>query len=382
MKILYFTRDYTTHDRQFLEKLASSPHDIFFLRLEDDGLAYEQRPVPDRVKTIQWRGGSAPSRCVTDWLGLMAGFERVLADVRPDLVHAGPIQSCGFLSALAGFRPLMLMSWGSDLLVDAERDAAHSWITRFTLEHSDYLVCDCDAVREKAQQLCQYPDQRIVQFPWGVDLTRFKPALDVAGHRLQLGIDGEFVVLSTRLWEDIYDIDTALEALRLARASNPGIKMVLLGDGSRAPEVRRFIDRHHLGSAVVLPGLIPHAKLPEYFRAADLYVSCARSDGSSISLLEAMASGLPVVVTDTPANREWIEPGSGGQLATTGEAPVFAEAILAMAGLDDSARQAMGARNRAVAESRADWHANIARLLSVYEHIHANFSSPGVAGIR
>ena len=49
--------------------------------------------------------------------------------------------------------------------------------------------------------------------------------------------------------------------------------------------------------------------MPKWFRAADTYISCAQSDGTSVSLLEAMATGLPLIVTDIPSNREWVVEG-------------------------------------------------------------------------
>ena len=64
-----------------------------------------------------------------------------------------------------------------------------------------------------------------------------------------------------------------------------------------------------------------------HFRAADVYLSCAHSDGTSISMVEALASGLPVVVTDLPSNREWIAPGSNGWLGRLGDAASFAGTV-------------------------------------------------------
>ena len=80
-------------------------------------------------------------------------------------------------------------------------------------------------------------------------------------------------------------------------------------------------------------------------------------------------------VTDTPANREWIGPDQGGALAPMGDAGAFARAILSLLLLDMPARRALGARNRQVAISRADWDANLARLLRTYEQIHAQHAN-------
>ena len=171
MRPLYFTRDYTPHDHRFLSALAGSAHSIYSLRLERSGRQLEDRPLPPQVEQVQWRGGQAPLR-TADAPALLADLKRVIRRVQPDVIHAGPIQSAAFLAALSGFRPLVSMSWGSDLLMDAERDWKMRYATRYTLRRSTVLVGDCDAVRKKAGEF-GFPAGRVVLFPWGVDLTRF-----------------------------------------------------------------------------------------------------------------------------------------------------------------------------------------------------------------
>ena len=373
MKVLFFSRDYTTHDRRFLLKLAESRHEIWFLRLEDDGIQYEERPLPDRIHLVNWRGGKQGANTLGAWLHLMTDLESVLEQVHPDLVHAGPVQSCGFMIALTGFRPFLVMSWGSDMLVDADRNEIWRWMTRYTLKRSDMLLCDCRAVRVKVQQLVSYPDERIVQFPWGIDLHGFVPGVDSAGLRKRMGWEDAFVILSTRSWEQVYGIDVLLDAFRRAHAFNSRLRLVLLGDGSLASSIEQFIADHDLDDVVYRPGMVSHERLPSYYRSADLYLSCTYSDGTSISLLEAMATGLPVVVTDGPGNREWVVPGENGWLAPAGDSEACAQSLLLAADLDTIERERIRRKNREIAEQRADWNVNFTRLLEAYDRIEAQY---------
>jgi len=373
MRILYFSRDYTTHDRRFLVKLAESSHEVWFLRLENDGILYEERPLPERIHQVNWRGGQQPNNTLETWLHLIPDFESVLDRIRPDLVHAGPVQSCGFMTALAGFRPFLVMSWGSDILVDGDRDEMWRWITRYTIKHSDMLLCDCQAVRLKVQQFVPYSYERIVQLPWGIDLHQFSLGVDSLRLRSRMGWENSFVILSTRSWEQIYGIDILLDAFRRAYAQNSGLRLMLLGDGSLAPRVQRFIADHGLTDVVYRPGMVSHEQLPGYFRAADLYLSCTYSDGTSISLLEAMATGLPVVVTDGPANWEWVLPGVNGWLAPVGDCEAFAQALLQASGMKQIERARISQQNRQVAEERANWGVNFAKLLAAYDQIEAEY---------
>ncbi len=345
--------------------MAASEHEIWFLTLEEhtplaDDLAAKVRTAPSLAAATGLAVGQLP--------GLVPRLQAALAKIRPDLLHAGPVPSCGYLAALAGFRPLLLQSWGSDVLVDADRDQAHQKATRLALTHADALFCDCDAVRLKAQSLGGPVGERVVQFPWGVDLQRFFPG-SAPQLRKRFGWQDAFVVLSTRSWEPMYGIDVLLEAFRLAARREPRLRLLLAGGGTRAAEVEAQTMQGGLGKVIRRPGYIDHDRLPEYFRAADLFMSCSYSDGSSVSMLEAMATALPVLVTDAPGNREWVAAGKNGWLGLPGNAESFAAGLLRAANASAAERQAIGATNRQVAESRADWHRNFPKLLEAYSRL-------------
>ena len=371
MRILYFSRDYTTHDRRFLLKLAESRHQILFLRLEDDGILYEKRSLPDKIELVKWRGGQEPVKKPESWLRLMPDFQAVLDEIQPDLVHAGPVQSCGFMTALAGFHPFLITSWGSDILVDADRDDFWKWMTCYTLERSDMLLCDCMAVRNKVQTLVSYQDEKIVEFPWGIDLDRFSSSADSSGFRKRMGWEDSFLILSTRSWEEIYNIDSLLRAFRIAYTENPKLRLVLLGTGSLESAVGQYINDYELDDVIYRPGIASHDKMVEYFRTADLYMSCSHSDGTSISLLEAMASGLPILVADVGGNREWIMPGENGWLLRAGDVEAFALGIVKASILGSDERNQISLINRGIVEERADWDKNVLRLLEAYDQIES-----------
>jgi glycosyltransferase involved in cell wall biosynthesis len=380
MRILYLSRDYTTHDRRFLLKLAGSEHEIWYLRLERGPIVYEPRPIPEAVRVLSWPESGQRITTPDAVPPLVPGFSEVLARVRPDLVHAGPVQTCGYLAALAGARPLLIMSWGSDLLVDADRDDRWREATRLTLSRADWLLCDCDAVRHKARLLVPFGEDRIVQFPWGIDLDRFRPGDGRLGLRTRPGWSEARIVLSTRSWEPIYGIDVLLRAFAAAHRQDPALRLVLLGAGSLGTEVLQLIAESGLEDVVYRPGMLSNDLLPELFRSADIYLSCTHSDGTSISLLEALATGLPVVVTDNPGNREWVVPGENGWLAPAGDAAAFAAALLEAARVVGRGGNAAIARaNRQVAERRADWDHNVRKLLDAYRTIEAGSREPAMS---
>ena len=228
MRILYFSRDYTTHDHRFLSALAQTEHQVFFLRLERRGHALEDRSLPSQIEQVVWEGGQGPARFRDGprlWLGLRRGIQKI----KPDLVHAGPIQRCAFLTALTGFRPLVSMSWGYDLLFDTNKNFWWRWATRFTLQRSAVMVGDCEPIRRLAVGY-GLPDEQIVTFPWGIDLQHFSPEKVERRARTDTS---PFTLLSTRGWEPIYGVEVIARAFVQAARQLPELRLMMLGNGSQ-----------------------------------------------------------------------------------------------------------------------------------------------------
>ncbi len=368
-RVLYFSRDYSTHDHRFLTALEKTGHKIYFLRLESRGHALEDRPIPHTVEQVQWVGGNRPVR-FEDGLRLLLHLKKVLKKINPDLVHAGPIQTAALLVALTGYKPLVSMSWGYDLLVDAQKSIPWTWATRYALQHSSVMIGDCQTIRQTAVSYGM-PQGRIVTFPWGVDLQHFSPGNEeqqdptLEFHaRLGWGKDS-FILLSTRSWEFIYGVDILAEAFVLAARQHPQLRLMMLGNGSLAARVHQIFSKGGVADFVVYPGQVKQAELPKYYRAADLYVSASHSDGTSISMLEALACGCPVLLSDIPGNLEWIKPGEQGWLFRTGNALDLAEKIIEAI---ENQKLLAGMRReaRCLAEKRADWNKNSLEILSAY----------------
>ncbi len=366
MRLLYFSRDYTTHDHRFLTALSKTDHQVYYLRLERRGHQLEDRPLPPEIETISWAGGQTLTNW-RQWPKLYIDLKRVLATLKPDLVQAGPLQRSALLVALTGFQPLVSMSWGYDLIHDAHRNFLWRWATRFSLQRSAAMIGDCDTIRQLAISFGM-PDERIATFPWGIDLQHFSPDTKASVQPDGVSSSDTFTLLSTRGWEPIYGTDLIARAFASAAQQHPGLRLVMLGNGSQATELRQIFTRSGLQERVFFPGQVSQVDLPRYYHMADLYISASHSDGSSISLLEAMASGKPVLVSDIPGNREWVNPPENGWLFSDGDENALTQGIL-NAITNAKELPEMGRKARKVAEARADWRQNFAEMLKVYDRV-------------
>jgi glycosyltransferase involved in cell wall biosynthesis len=357
-RVIYFSRDYTNHDLRFLSALAGTEYEVYYLRLERRREQLEDRPLPVEIHQVNWVGGTR-TISILDGPNLLFDLRRVIKRIKPNLIQAGPIQRSAFLVALLGFKPLVSVSWGYDLLHDAYRNRFWRFATKFTLQRSAILIGDCDTVRKQAVELGM-PDDKIVTFPWGIDLKSFTPGKIPSKGRNQ------FTLLSTRNWEPIYGVEILARAFVKAAHQFEGLKLILLGNGSQASYLRQIFTRGGVLDRVIFPGHVTHTDLPNFYKMSDLYVSASRTDGSSISLLEALASGRPVIVSDIPGNREWVEPGIHGWWFKDGDeedlARIILEAVDQPQQLSEMSRAA-----RQLAEKRADWDKNFPNLLYAYE---------------
>jgi len=360
MKVLYFSRDYCPHDHRFLSALADSEHQVFYLRLERGLRQAETRPVPTGIEQISWSGGLRSVR-VSDGFRLLLELRRILKRIQPDVLHAGPIQSCGLLAALSGFHPLLIMSWGFDLMKDVDRGPFWRWATEYSLKRADWFTSDCDATHTKALSF-GLPAGRTIVFPWGVDLVQFSPQ----PRQDPVGRTARFTLLCNRSWEPNYGVDVLAEAFVQVARQNPEVRLLLLGGGSQAALLKAIFTSGGVYERVDFGGYMSNADLPRYYRMADLYISPSHVDGSSVSLMEALACGLPCLVSDIPANREWVTDGENGWLFPDGDAKALAARILQAIDRQYELNE-MGLAARMLAESRADWKKSFPLLLFAYQ---------------
>ena len=367
MRILYLTDNNSVHNRRFLEKLVFAGYEVWFWNLTATQ-ASEGR-LPGGVQSIASSKSVDRGAPPGQYREFLPEFQSVLKELQPALVHAGPIQSGGYLAATADFHPMVLMSWGSDLLVEAERNSEWKQATELALQKADAFFCDCDTVRKKANSFRVFPDSRVVQFPWGIKQGVFSPVGPLPPSDGFTRRAGTTTFIYTRSYDPLYGTDVLLDGFLRARSANPSLRLLLLGNGSQDQSILSFVQAHDLNDAVSLLGPQPAEELPMWFRAADAYVSCAKSDGTSISLLEAMATGLPVVVTDIPSNREWVVEPENGWLAPAGSPEGVADRMLQVANLIPQERKTISERNQRVVAKRADWDKNFPRLLEMYERL-------------
>jgi len=365
MRILYFSQNYSPHDYRFLSALSETEHEVFYLKLEGNLRQIEDRPIPLQIQQVLWKGGQTSFRW-RDVPRLVLDLKRVIKEIKPDLIHAGPIQTCAFLAVLSGFHPILTMSWGFDLMQDVERNEWMKRITRYVLRHSDFFTSDAQVTRDRAIAYGMNPVRTVV-FPWGVDLKHFNSLHSRINRKTSVVENRKpFVLFCNRSWEPRYGVDVLAKAFVKVAKERKDVSLLLLGGGSQTNIIQQILMNGGVLDRVQFGGQVSQRDLPRWYHMAGLYISPSHVDGSSVSLMEALACGLPVLVSDIPANREWVSEGVNGWLFPDGNADILAEKILAVSA-QKSKLAKIGRAARKSAEERADWKKNFAKLLEAYQ---------------
>ena len=213
--------------------------------------------------------------------------------------------------------------------------------------------------------------ERVSQIYNGVDRERFHPR---AGGRPDLGRAEFFagarcVIGSIGRMAEVKDYPGLAEAfIRLCRnrPDAAGLRLVIVGAGPARPRCQAMLDAAGLGAQAWLPG--DRSDTPEWLRAFDVFVLNSLGEGISNTILEAMASGLPVLATHVGGNPELVLPGQTGLLLPPGDPDALAAALGAY--VDDTARRRReGEVARARIEREFDWQRATDAYAAIYERL-------------
>jgi glycosyltransferase involved in cell wall biosynthesis len=213
--------------------------------------------------------------------------------------------------------------------------------------------------------------------PKGVDTDLFTP--EGPNKRREFGLgEGRVLLVVSRL-VPIKNVALAVEAMSIAAAREPGLTMVVVGDGPLRAALESQAVALGLADRVRFVGAAPHDDLPAWYRSADCFCLPSTFDNSPNVALEAIASGVPVVATDVGGVSEYVQHGVNGDLVPSGDAPALARALVRYAS-DRELSGRVARRNREDALSRFSWNQSATRLEAVYERVIA--ARPGRRALR
>jgi L-malate glycosyltransferase len=299
----------------------------------------------------------------------MAGALARLADrVQPDVVHSHYLMPYGYWAARAELGPLVVSPWGKDAIVDAWQSPEAEQRARVAIAPDRALayVVNSQALEDAAVKLGA-DRSKFHRIFWHARIDNYSPLRTDRGRWRALGWpDDAIVCLSLRNFRPYSNLDIVLRAFAKAREEVPELRLFSsAGGGWTRTEFDRLASELGLEPDMAVQD-VPAAELPSVNASADLAVTLADVDSSPASLLETMASGVPLVVGRAPSMEEWIQQGEGGELVERRDVDAVAAAIVRLA-RDPELRRTYGERN--LREVHARFGDPTAQLEEVYAEV-------------
>lgn len=271
---------------------------------------------------------------------------RILSKMTPDILHAHGVVSAGWLGAATGYHPYLVTAHGSDLILLDQRNMFFQKLTKWALLKADYVTCVSENLAIKAKALGVKPEiVEVVHL--GVDLDIFRPASNPQTIRHRLGLGEAPLILSIRAMKPIYnqlDIAKAVPIVLEQVSQACFLIFVYNADQSYLAHFKTILAKEITSGVVKLVQDLPDDQaIAEYYQACDIAISVPSSDGTPKSVQEAMACGIPVVVSDLSSLHEWITSGKEGLFVPVGDVQAISQAIIRLL-LDENLRRELGQR--------------------------------------
>ena len=285
--------------------------------------------VPVRLYAARWTG-AAKNIVFALRVAVMMLFERRNYQLVYFLMQGLHVAGGLPVARLLGKRIVMKIG-GSGVITEMTRSLTGRLELRWLRQWAYRLMILNEGMREEALRARFDPDQ-LLWMPNPVNTDEFVPSSTEGRARIrkELGIPpGAVVVVYTGRLAAVKALPSLVDAFGQVARQIPEAMLVLVGDGPLRASLAEQAGRLGLtGENLRFTGHVEPAKVPEWLRLADVFTLVSYSEGLACALLEAMATGLPSVVSDIAANRQLIDSGQHGFRAPAGDAEAIAAAII------------------------------------------------------
>lgn len=298
--------------------------------------------------------------------GTIAALGALLRQQRVDVVHCHNRKALlygGLASALAPRTRLVYTKHGA-----SHWDGGPTALLgRYVMRRSRAVVAVSQDIENGVRAGRWAAPRRLSTILNGVDLNQFKPAVDQVAVRRQLGLPAESPIVGTvaRLSPE-KDQGTLLRAFQLLLRAQPEAHLVLVGDGAMRAELEGLAQEFDLGGRAHFLG--ERQDIPALLQAMDVFCLPSLTEGTSLTLLEAMATALPIVATAVGGNPEVVSDQVSGLLVPPGEPQQLADALLWVL-QDGVLARHFGEAGREIVERRYSMESMVERYAGIYQQV-------------
>jgi glycosyltransferase involved in cell wall biosynthesis len=357
MRIAVLAPASSIHTRRWVNSLAERGHTLLVVTIHP-AEAGDYLPQVE-VKSV--------GRSSSAWYYL--GSWQARSSIRqfdPDVVHAHYASGYGTLARRVALRPLILSAWGSDVFAFPDRSRRSRRLVRRNLFFPDLV---CATSRIMGRRVESLTDEQVIPavVPFGVDTDVFRP---VDGRKS----NGTFTIGTIKTLAPIYRIDQLIRAFALVRNRGFDVELVIGGDGPSLEDLRRLAQDLAVHEHVTFLGSVPHSEVPSRLRTMDVFCILSVRESFGVSVIEASACAVPVVVTDSGGFVEVVLDEHTGYLVAPNNSSAAAQRIEDLL-CDSALRDRFGQAGRAFVKANYEWSQCVDQMEALYFGIVAAASN-------
>lgn len=358
MRIVLLAPGSSVHTRRWANGLATAGHDVHVLSVNPFQDGYAHTVARERL----------PHRAPSGYLLNRLALRRAIARIDPDIVNVHYASSNAFLARSLPSVPVLLSVWGSDVFEFPDRSHLHRRLLIGNLARATRIASTSVAMAERVRELL--PGKAVDVTPFGIDTEMFLPG--------PAGPPRDTITIGTvKSLDPRYGIDVLLKAFKHTRDridASVSLRLRIIGDGPQRQELEALARDLKIDDITNFDGGISHEAVPAALRELDIFANLSRAESFGVSILEAGACGVPVVVSDAPGPVEVTRHGENGLITPIGDPESVA---CALAALINSPKQriAMGCAGRSIVEREYSWSQSVELMQTAYANTiadHAN----------
>ena len=361
MKVAFLAGQNSIHTVRWANAMVEKVSELHLLTMHQPS-----DPIDSRVKIY-----NLPHKGLKGYFLNTNQVQKILAEIKPDLLHVHYASGYGTLGRLSKFHPLLLSVWGSDVYDFPATSFLHRALVATNLRQADWVASTSEVMAQQTESLC--PDITHLSItPFGIDIEKFRPQPKQDENYLTIG--------TVKKLAPKYGIDILIKAFAQARktaiSQSPDLeqklRLTIVGDGNQRDELESLAQQLKIDHVTNFVGAVLHEHVPDYLNQMDIYVAASRLDSESfgVAVLEASACELPVVVSDAGGLPEVVQDQVTGYIASKENVAATADAIVKLI-QSKSDRQRLGAAGRKLVLERYVWQENVDLMRSTYDQILA-----------
>ena len=285
---------------------------------------------------------------------------------RPKIIHAHYATSYGFLLSFIPHRKKILSIWGSDVYEFPEKSYVHRLLLKTNLRRSNILTSTSN---EMAKHGKNFTNKNFFVVPFGVDTARFFPARSSNSRYDYLSFKS-IKIGTVKSLSHKYGIDTLIYAIHHIQKFYPKIFAKLTceiyGTGPDLVSLTNLTQKLGLSKNVIFFGHIDQKILPSILNQFDIFLALSRMESFGVSVIEAQACGVPVIVSDVGGLIEVVNQNNTGLIVPNNDYEKAAEAIITII-CEKNLGSRLAKNARKSVEDKYVFEKNVLKMIDIYE---------------